>query len=116
MNKKTHITIDTHTRIEGFLPFKAGEHLEKRLTTRSIRRIAKNRLKDIGIDDGRLTAHSLRHTAITLSLIGGATIQEAQLLGRHASIDTTMIYAHNLDRVKNAPERHIDALLNDIEA
>ena len=32
MNKKTHITIDTHTRIEGFLPFKAGEHLEKRLT------------------------------------------------------------------------------------
>ena len=86
-----------------------------RLTTRSIRRIVKARLRDIGINDGRLTAHSLRHTAITLSLIGGATIQEAQVLGRHSSLDTTMIYAHNLDRVTNAPERHIDALLSDIE-
>jgi len=85
-----------------------------RLTTRSISRIVKERLRGIGINDGRLSAHSLRHTAITLSLIGGASIQEAQALGRHASIDTTMIYAHNLDRVKNAPERRIDTLLSDI--
>ena len=123
------LTNDTLEPIKGYLAtrgpvsdneplFVSGSHRNtgKRLTTRSIRRIVKNRLRGIGIDDGRLTAHSLRHTAITLSLIGGATIQEAQTLGRHSSIDTTMIYAHNLDRVTNAPERHIDALLNDIEA
>ena len=61
--------------------------------------------------NGRLTAHSLRHTASTLSLQGGATIQEAQALGRHASIDTTMLYAHNIERIAQAPERKIAELL-----
>lgn len=82
-----------------------------RLTTRSIRRIVKERLRSIGIDSERLTAHSLRHTTITLSLEAGATIQEAQALGRHANINTTLIYAHNIDRLRNAPERLIDKLL-----
>jgi len=83
----------------------------KRLTTRSIRRVVKKYLRDIGLDSGRLTAHSLRHTAITLSLQGGATIQEAQALGRHADINTTLIYAHNINRIAQAPERKIDAIL-----
>lgn len=82
-----------------------------RLTTRSISRIAKQHLVDIGLDNGRLTAHSLRHTAITLSLLGGATIQEAQTLARHADINTTLIYSHNINRLAQAPERKIDALL-----
>jgi len=85
----------------------------QRLTTRSIRRIVKKLLKGIGLDSGRLTAHSLRHTAITLSLQGGATIQEAQALGRHANINTTLIYAHNINRIAQAPERKIDAVLQD---
>jgi integrase/recombinase XerD len=85
----------------------------ERLTTRSIRRIVKERFRAIGIDSDRLTAHSLRHTAITLSLKAGATIQEAQALGRHASVNTTLIYAHNIDRLKNAPERLIDQLLKE---
>jgi integrase/recombinase XerD len=85
----------------------------ERLTTRSIRRIVKERFRAIGIDSDRLTAHSLRHTAITLSLKAGATIQEAQALGRHANINTTLVYAHNIDRLKNAPERLIDKLLKE---
>jgi integrase/recombinase XerD len=83
----------------------------ERMTTRSISRIAKNALKDAGIDSNRITAHSLRHTAITLSLLAGASIQEAKDLARHTNINTTMIYAHNINRVKNAPERKIDKLL-----
>lgn len=82
-----------------------------RLTTRSISRIVKDNLRRIGIDNLRLTAHSLRHTAITLALQGGASLQEAQALGRHANINTTMIYAHNINRVSNAPEHKIDELL-----
>jgi integrase/recombinase XerC/integrase/recombinase XerD len=83
-----------------------------RLTTRTLRRIIKGRLQAIGIDSDRLTAHSLRHTAITMSLKAGATIQEAQALARHANINTTLIYAHNIDRIKQAPERKIDALIS----
>jgi len=84
----------------------------RRLTTRTLRRIVKDRLRAIGIDSDRLTAHSVRHTCITLALQAGATVQEAQALARHANINTTLIYAHNIDRIKQAPERKIAALLS----
>lgn len=73
----------------------------KRLTTRSISGIVKRAFIAAGYDSGRLTAHSLRHTAVTLSLLEGQTLQEAQQFARHASIETTQIYAHNLDRASN---------------
>lgn len=73
----------------------------KRLSTRSISGIAKNYLRLIGLDSERLTAHSLRHTAVTLALIGGATLQEASQFARHSDISTTQIYAHNLERANN---------------
>lgn len=83
----------------------------KRLTTRTLSRISKSYLRGAGLDDRRLTAHSFRHTAVTLSLMGGASIQEAQTLARHTSLNTTLIYAHNINRVGNAPERKIDKML-----
>lgn len=82
-----------------------------RLSTRSIRTIVKTAMRNAGIDSDRLSAHSLRHTAITLALTAGASIQEAMGMARHTSINTTMIYAHNIDRIKNAPERKIDEIL-----
>jgi len=83
-----------------------------RLTTRSISRIVKDNLREANIDSERITAHSLRHTAVTLSLLAGATIQEAQSMARHKSINTTLIYAHNINRIKQAPERKIDNILS----
>lgn len=73
----------------------------KRLTTRSISGIVKQAFINAGYDSERLTAHSLRHTAVTLSLLEGQTLQEAQQFARHASIETTQIYAHNLDKAAN---------------
>ena len=73
----------------------------QRMTTRSISGIAKAAMRAAGFDSERLTAHSLRHTAVTLALIGGATVQEAQQFARHKSIATTQIYAHNLEAMKN---------------
>lgn len=77
------------------------------LTTRSISRIVKERLRAIGLDSRRLTAHSLRHTAITLSIKGGASLQQAQAMARHTDPKTTMIYFHNLDRLQAGAERYI---------
>ncbi len=37
---------------------------------------------------------------------------EAQQMARHADISTTMIYAHNIDRIKNAAEINISRLLD----
>lgn len=73
----------------------------QRLTTRSISGITKARLQDAGFDSSRLTAHSLRHTAVTLSLLAGRDLAEVQQFARHANISTTMIYNHALDRAKN---------------
>ena len=78
-----------------------------RVSTRSISGIIKKALVKAGFDSDRLTAHSLRHTAVTLSLLGGNSIQEVQQFARHANISTTMIYAHNLDRAKNKCESTI---------
>ena len=86
----------------------------ERLTTRSISRIVKESLIEAGLNSSKLTAHSFRHTAVTFCLLGGSTIQEAQSLARHSNINTTLIYAHNIERIGNAPERKIDKLLSGI--
>lgn len=84
-----------------------------RLSTRSIRRIAKERLRGISVDSPRISTHSLRHTAVTLALMSGATIQETQQMARHASPVTTMIYAHNLERASGIPEMKIQEILRE---
>lgn len=83
-----------------------------RMSTRSVSRIVKEALREEGISSARLTAHSLRHTAVTFALLGGASVQEAQAMARHASISTTMIYAHNLDRMAANAEHSVDAYIS----
>ena len=78
-----------------------------RLSTRSVSGIVKTALNNAGFTSDKLTAHSARHTAVTLALVGGQSIQEVQQFARHTNISTTMIYAHNLDRAKNQCEATI---------
>lgn len=73
-----------------------------RLSTRSVSGIVKTRFKNAGYNTKRLTAHSLRHTAVTLALLAGKNITEVQQFARHANITTTMIYNHSLDCAKNS--------------
>ena len=84
----------------------------QRLKTRSIRDIIKKAYRNIGINSDKITTHSLRHTAITLSLLGGTPLQEVQQMARHSNINTTMIYAHNLKRIESNAEQNIQVLLN----
>lgn len=85
----------------------------ERLTTRTIRNLVKKLYKDNGIVSERITTHSTRHTAITLSLIAGAGLQETQALARHTNINTTMIYSHNLNRLSDSnAETKLESLLN----
>ena len=78
-----------------------------RLSTRSISGIIKGALVRAGYNSARITAHSLRHSAVTLALLGGNSLQEAQQFARHTDLATTQIYAHNLDREKNHCEETI---------
>lgn len=72
-----------------------------RMTTRAVSGIAKGRMRAAGYDSERQTAHSLRHSAVTLSLLAGKDLAEVQQFARHANIATTMIYNHALDKARN---------------
>jgi len=120
LTQETHSPLSEYLSARGSLKatdplFVSASHrnANERLTTRSVSRMVKGYLHQQGIASHRVTAHSLRHTAITLALVGGATLQEAQALGRHASVETALLYAHNLDRFHRAPERKVDAVLRE---
>lgn len=78
-----------------------------RLTTRTISGVAKNAMKRAGYNSTRLTAHSLRHSAVTLALMAGQSLAEVQYFARHSNISTTQIYAHNVDRLRSGCEASI---------
>lgn len=80
----------------------------QRLTTRSISGTVKSCFKQAGFNSDRLTAHSTRHTAATLNLLNGGTLEETQQLLRHANLQTTEIYAHHLTAIKNKSSNRVD--------
>ena len=41
-------------------------------------------------------------------------MQQAQAMARHTSINTMLVYSHNIDRVNNAGEFFIDKMLGDV--
>lgn len=86
-------------------------YLGTRLRTRMISMIVKEMLREIGIDDPKYSAHSLRHTAASLALDLGGDLDAAQQLMRHKDISTTKIYAHRLSKAKNHLEWQISTAL-----
>lgn len=83
----------------------------QRLSTKTISTIAKSRMIAAGFNSDRLTAHSLRHTAGTLALRNGATLEETQQFLRHDDINSTMKYVHLLNRIENTGGERIAAAL-----
>lgn len=110
--------LSTRSTIDPAAPLFAGignRSHGQRLTEPSISRIIKERLRGAGYDTHRISAHSLRHTSVTFLLEAGATIQEAQHHARHASPETTGIYAHNIDQRKQHTEQRVYNYLFGVE-
>ena len=82
----------------------SNENFGNRLSTYSISKIVKTAFKSVGIDSKRLTAHSLRHSAATAMLTNGVELTKVQQILRHKNINTTLIYSHHLERLKNHGE------------
>lgn len=74
----------------------------QRMTTRSISGSIKKAMQQAGYDSDKLTAHSLRHSAVTLALLNGQPLEEVQAFARHSNINTTMIYSHAIDLANNS--------------
>ena len=79
----------------------------KSISRVTVSTMCKKAMVKAGYDSERLTAHSLRHSAITLALMAGQSLQNVQAFARHSSINTTQIYAHNVDRINSQCENLI---------
>lgn len=84
---------------------------EHRIRTKDIRTLVKEMLRRINLDSKVYSAHSLRHSAATLNLEFGGTLEETQELLRHVNISTTMIYSHHMKRKKNNSEIRVSDLI-----
>ncbi len=82
-----------------------------RLTTQSIRVIIKNLFKKVGIIRPEIKSHSLRHSAITFAILGGADITQTKEMASHSSIQSTSGYFHDLNRLKDPAEFYIQKYL-----
>jgi integrase/recombinase XerD len=83
-------------------------NLGGRLSLSAIRENVKAYYKLAGVTGGNKTTHSLRHSAISNAIHNGAPVQKVRAMARHQSIETTMIYVHEEDRVTNPAEQFID--------
>lgn len=84
-----------------------NRHHEGRLCTRTISMTAKTAMRNAGFDSRRLTAHSLRHSAVTIALLGGQSLPEVQSFARHSNVNTTQIYSHAVDRIRSMCENTV---------
>ncbi|MEG2412338.1 MAG: tyrosine-type recombinase/integrase [Clostridium sp.] len=60
--------------------------------------------------DKVLKVHSTRHTAITIAITQGATIEKVREFAAHRSIATTNRYIHSIDKLKENPGDNIDII------
>lgn len=95
-------------RVEGpiLLRPRSGKAFDRFEAARLVRRLAKR----AGIAK-RITPHSLRHTHATLSLLGGAKLEDLSRALGHSDPRTTMRYYHSVERLKRDPTHVLEASL-----
>jgi site-specific recombinase XerD len=72
-----------------------------RLSARSIYTVVNRAAKRAGLTE-KVGAHTLRHTGCTLAIEAGASLQQVQSHARHKNLETTMVYVHQRDRLKES--------------
>jgi len=77
------------------------------LTKAYIGRMINKYFKKAGIDNPKITPHSLRHTAAYINLSNGGTLEATRQLLRHKHIESTLIYAHQIERINDDSEERI---------
>ncbi len=112
LSKQAHAAIRAYLKTRGKVSasdplFASTSRRNKnaRLETQTISRLVKRNLREIGLDSPRLTAHSLRHAVATNLIFAGVELPKVQMVLRHKSLSTTMIYAAAWERYTNDGEQ-----------
>ena len=75
-----------------------------RLCPESLSQLIKSIFRRNGFDSARISAHSLRHLAISTALNHGAALEEVRQMARHSSLTVTQRYLHIKERIHNPSE------------
>ncbi|MBR0288587.1 MAG: tyrosine-type recombinase/integrase [Selenomonadaceae bacterium] len=95
----------------------ANRNRGSRLSPQTVSKLVKAHLRAAGFDSPRLTAHSLRHTALTQMIFQGVDLVAVQMVARHTSVAITQRYLHTVERMRNTAEQQVaDAFFNSISA
>jgi len=76
-----------------------------RLSSDSVYKIVRRTAQVAGLPE--IGAHTLRHTGCTLAIEAGASLQQVQSHARHKNIETTMVYIHQRDRLRDSAADYI---------
>jgi len=79
-------------------------NLSRTFFLRMLRRV----LKDTGLEETGVTPHALRHTAATLNLLRGASLEDTRRFMRYTNMSSTLIYAHHINRIEDDSEDQIE--------
>jgi len=90
----------------------SDRNANSRLSTQTTRIIVRNFFKKAYIVRKNIAPHSLRHTAVTMTILGGANIEQAREMAAHSSIETTASYFHDLKRLSDPAEEYIPKYLS----
>lgn len=83
-----------------FLGHSRNKKNGEKLDPSALNYMLKAACKRAGIEKD-LKVHSTRHTAITLAILGGATIEKVRDFAAHNSIATTNRYVHSINRLQD---------------
>ena len=68
-------------------------------------------LKECGLDGKGITPHCLRHTTAVLNLLRGGSLEQTRQLLRHVDIQSTLVYANHIERMKEDSEYQIEKFI-----
>lgn len=94
-----------------FISVRDGERLRRTTVSEMVH----DRLRVIGINDKRITAHSLRHTCACLLLSAGVEMETVRDVLGHTSTNTTRLYVAQMQSqllIRHSPAKHIEKALN----
>ena len=83
-----------------FIGHGANGNNKEKLDSSTLNYMIKKVCKNAGIEKN-LGVHSTRHTAITLAIIAGATVEKVRDFAAHKNLATTNRYIHSIDKLKN---------------
>jgi site-specific recombinase XerD len=92
-----------------FLGHSLNKNNKEKLDASTLNYMIKKVCKTANIDKN-LRVHSTRHTAITIAITKGATIEKVREFAAHKNIATTNRYIHSIDKLKDNAGDIIDFL------